>query len=165
MNAPRTPHVRAHAAPDVDSLGYGLRDLAFRGLFSSIFVALGGEHLFSDELLQVLMPTWVPWPRLASIALGLVLLAGGGSILFGWRVRQGALGLAVVVVVVTLAVHVPGLFERPPDMAEDVAWLWDMFQRSNLVKNLCLLGVCIHLAQHTPGRFSLDHRRAAAPTS
>jgi uncharacterized membrane protein YphA (DoxX/SURF4 family) len=80
-------------------------------------------------------------------------------------VRQGALCLAVVVVVVTLAVHVPGLFQRPPDMAEDVAWLWDMFQRSNLVKNLCLLGVCIHLAQHRPGRFSLDHRRAAVPTT
>ena len=31
--------------------------------------------------------------------------------------------------------------------------------RSNLVKNLCLLGVCVQLGQHVPGRYSLDGRK------
>lgn len=142
-----------------DSLRYGLFDLAFRVLFSTIFVGLGAEHVFHDDLLQVLVPSWVPWPRAASFALGLVLLAGGGSILLGWHVRRGAFVLALVVVFVTLTVHVPGLFAHPTTVADDALWLWDMFQRSNLVKNVCLLGVCIHLVEHAPGRFSFDRAR------
>jgi uncharacterized membrane protein YphA (DoxX/SURF4 family) len=150
-------------ARDVDARRYGWSDLAFRALFSSIFVGLGAEHVFADDRLQVLMPAWVPWPRAASIALGVVLLTGGASILLGYRVRQGALGLGAVVVVVTLCVNLPGLFHCPASVDPDSRWLWDMFQRSNFVKNLCLLGVCIHLAEHRPGRFSLDHRRARGP--
>jgi len=33
---------------------------------------------------------------------------------------------------------------------------WTVFQRSNLVKNPCLFGVCIHLTQHEHGRYSVD---------
>ncbi len=145
-----------------DALRYGLFDLAFRVLFSTIFVGLGAEHVFHDERLQVLVPSWVPWPRASSFALGLVLLAGGGSILLGWHVRRGAFVLASVVVLVTATVHVPGLFVHPPAVDDEALWLWDMFQRSNLVKNVCLLGVCIHLVEHAPGRFSFDHARARA---
>ena len=31
-----------------------------------------------------------------------------------------------------------------------------------LVKNLCLLGVCVHLLSHQPGRYSLDRYLARA---
>ena len=70
-----------------------------------------------------------------------------------------------LVVVVTISVHLPGLFAHPTMVTEDSVWLWNMFQRSNFVKNLCLLGVCIHRMEHAPGRFSLDYHRAATPTS
>lgn len=149
----------------VETLRHGLFDLAFRVLFSTIFLGLGAEHVFHDDLLQVLVPSWVPWPRAASFALGLVLLAGGASILFGWHVRRGAVVLGAVVLFVTFAVHVPGLFSYPPNVAPDSRWLWDMFQRSNLVKNVCLLGVCIHLFEHAPGRFSFDRARQRGPTT
>ena len=43
-------------------------ELVFRLLFSSIFIVLGGEHMFSDGLIQELMPSWVPAPRFLSIA-------------------------------------------------------------------------------------------------
>ncbi|MEZ5974396.1 MAG: DoxX family protein [Planctomycetota bacterium] len=149
----------AEPQPRTASTGYALRDLAFRLLFSSIFIGLGGEHLFSDDLLQTLMPAWVPEPRLVSIACGLFLLAGGGTILLGWHIRTGARVLAVFLVLVTALVHLPGLTSHPAFVPEGSVWLWDMFQRSNFVKNLCLLGVCIHLMGHAPGRFSLDARR------
>ena len=45
--------------------------------------------------------------------------------------------------------------------------MWPVLQRSNLAKNLCLLGVCVQLGWHKPGRYSLDAwlaaRREASP--
>ncbi|MFT5059186.1 MAG: putative membrane protein YphA (DoxX/SURF4 family) [Planctomycetota bacterium] len=144
----------------VHTTRYGLSDLAFRVLFSSIFVGLGGEHIFSDKLLQLLMPDWVPFPRAVSIGCGVFLLAGSATILLGYHIRRGAQALALFLIAVTLSVHLPGLLERPPEVDESSYWIWDMFQRSNFVKNICLLGVCIYLMEHRPGRFSLDYHRA-----
>jgi uncharacterized membrane protein YphA (DoxX/SURF4 family) len=142
-------------------------DLVFRVLFSTIFVGLGLEHLFSDDLLQALIPDWVGDKRLASAAAGVVLLLGGCSILLGYHVHLGAGVLAAFLIVVTALVHGPGLVGRYPEsVAPDARWLWQIYQRSNFVKNLCLLGVCVHLFRHQPGRFSLDAwlRRAKRPS-
>lgn len=136
------------------------RDLIFRGLFSSIFLGLGSEHLLDDRLIQHFMPSWVGYPMLASRLSGFVLLIGGLSILAGYRIQLGARLLGAFLFVVTLTVHVPGLFQVPPGIPADIAWLWAVFQRSNLVKNLCLFGVCVHLTTLSPGRFSVDGWRA-----
>lgn len=136
------------------------RDLIFRGLFSSIFLGLGSEHLLDDRLIQHFMPSWVGYPMLASRFSGFVLLIGGLSILAGYRMQLGARLLGAFLFVVTLTVHVPGLFQVPPGIPADTAWLWAVFQRSNLVKNLCLFGVCVHLTTLAPGRFSVDGWRA-----
>jgi len=120
--------------------------------------------LFSDELLQHFMPAWVQFPTLASRLSGVVLLAGGLSILVGYRMRLGARVLGAFLIIVTFAVHVPGCFNVPAGIAPDYAWLWTVFQRSNLVKNVCLFGVCVHLTTQAPGRYSVDAwrtRRAA----
>lgn len=135
-------------------------ELLFRLLFSSIFLGLGAEHVFHDDLIQRLMPTWIPLPRLASIAAGLVLLTGGTMVLVGWRLRTAARILGTFVVIVTVVVHLPGIFGMPAGIDADDQWMWTILQRSNLVKNLCLLGVCIQLGQHTPGRYSVDGRAA-----
>ena len=131
-------------------------DLVFRVLFSTIFVALGFEHLFSDALLQALMPKWASPARLVSVACGAVLLIGGLSIMLGYKIRLGATMLLVFLVIVTCVVHGPGLIDSPTGLPNDWKWLWTVYQRSNFVKNICLLGVCVHLIIHQPGRFSLD---------
>jgi putative oxidoreductase len=136
------------------------RDLIFRGLFSTIFLGLGCEHLLDDHVIQHFMPAWVQYPTLASRLSGIVLLIGGLSILTGYRIQLGARLLGAFVFIVTLTVHVPGVFQVPKDIASDSAWLWTVFQRSNLVKNLCLFGVCVHLTTQAPGRFSVDAWRA-----
>ncbi len=137
-----------------------MRDLIFRGLFSSIFLGLGSEHLLDDRLIQHFMPGWVNYPMLASRFSGIVLLVGGLSILTGYRMQLGARLLGAFLFVVTLTVHVPGVFQVPADIPANSAWLWTVFQRSNLVKNLCLFGVCVHLTTQAPGRFSIDAWRA-----
>lgn len=109
-----------------------------------------------DRLIQHFMPSWIGYPMLASRVSGFVLLLGGMSILAGYRMQFGARLLGAFLFVVTLTVHVPGVFQVPPGIPADTAWLWTVFQRSNLVKNLCLFGVCVHLTTLSPGRFSVD---------
>ncbi len=131
-------------------------DLLFRVLFSLIFLALGGEHILSDDLLQRLMPTWMPAPGIVSILVGIVLSVGGICIVLGWQLRFAAVLLGSFVLVATLAVHVPALIMKPEFVTESNMWLWDVLQRSNLAKNLCLLGVCIFLWHHKPGKWSVE---------
>jgi len=151
--------LRRHFDPDTS-------ELIFRILFSSIFVVLGGEHLFSDDLILRLMPDWLPAKRAFSIASGLLLLAGGGMIAAGLRVHWAAMGLGAFLVVVTGVIHVPGMLVAPADLQGDWVWLWDVYQRSNFIKNLCLLGVCFHFLYHEPGRYSLEaHLERRAQTS
>lgn len=143
-------------APVVLRIPEDVSDLIFRVLFSTIFIGLGFEHLLSDDLLQTLIPGWIGPKRLISIGSGVVLLAGGGSIALGLETRLGATVLAVFLVVVTAVVHGPGLLVRPEGMPDNWSWVWDVYQRSNFVKNICLIGVCVHLVTHQPGRYSLD---------
>lgn len=141
--------------PESPFRGRDVAELLFRLLFSSIFIGLGGEHIVDDTLIQHLMPPWMPWPRAVSLGAGLVLLTGGTMVALGVRLRLAALVLGTFLVAVTALVHVPpvlGLQAMPPDTTE---WAWTILQRSNLVKNLCLLGVCLQLWWHTPGRLSL----------
>lgn len=139
-------------------LDYHLTELIFRILFSLIFLGLGAEHLFSDALIQDMMPAWLVGKRVFSILAGLILLTGGLSVFLGYKMTWGGLLLSGFLVTVTLMVHLPAIFQHPPNLPEEWSWLWDVYQRSNLVKNLCLLGVCFHLINHEPGKFSLDDR-------
>lgn len=140
-------------------LNYDVADLLFRILFSLIFIGLGLEHIFSDELIQNLMPDWLVDKRLVSVIAGVVLLTGGSSLLIGYRVPQAAVVLGVFLIVVTVVIHGPAMLHRPEGLPADWDWLWDVYQRSNFFKNLCLLGVCIYLTHHKVGCFSVDGRR------
>lgn len=141
------------------NLSYDVTDLIFRVLFSLIFLGLGMEHIFSDNLIQAMMPDWLgDSKRLVSILSGVVLLIGGVSILLGWKVQAAAILLGLFLLIVTVTIHGPALLQHPTDMPTEWTWLWDVYQRSNFFKNLCLLGVCFHLNHHRVGRFGLDGR-------
>ena len=139
-------------------LNYDVTDLIFRILFSLIFLGLGLEHLFSDEMIQSAMPHWLSFKRQLSLVAGILLLTGGLSILLGFYTTWGAILLGGFLTVVTILIHLPGLWSRPENLPDAWRWLWDVYQQSNLVKNLCLIGVCFHLINHRPGRYSLDAR-------
>ena len=141
-----------------------LIDLLFRLLFCLIFVGLGAEHLYDDQLIQNLMPSWMPAPRLVSMVCGVWLLVWGLLILIGWHLRLAALALGSFLILVTALVHVPGVIHAPVHIPEDYQWMWLVLQRTNLVKNICLLGVCFHLLKHKPGRYSLQHWLLTAHT-
>lgn len=132
-------------------------DLVFRILFSLIFIGLGGEHILSDDLIQRLMPYWVPSPRAVSILCGLILISGGAMIAAGYRLKIAAITLGCFLVVVTALVHAPALASATAPISDPAdRWVWDTLQRSNFVKNLCLLGVCMMLPFYEMGKWSLD---------
>ena len=131
-------------------------DFIFRGLFCLIFIGLGGEHIVSNGLIMYLMPAWMPFPQFVSVLCGIWLSTWGTCLLFGWQVRLAAIALGVFLVLVTLLVHAPGVLYYPTSFPEENRWVWDILQRTNLVKNLCLLGVCFHLLQHEVGKYSLE---------
>lgn len=132
-------------------------ELIFRLLFSVIFIGLGSEHIFSDNLIQLLMPSWVPMPRLVSLSCGMWLVFWGSFIVFGIKLRMAAIALGIFVFAVTVLVHLPGVFLYPATLPAESQWMWDILQRSNLAKNLCLLGVCAHLLYHQPGKYRLTN--------
>ena len=131
-------------------------DITFRVLFSCIFLALGFEHLINDDLIQKLIPPWLPHPELLSLLAGVSLIIGGSLIVLGFKLRFAAILLASFLIAVTLVVHAPSLLEAPDFISEEEEWLWLVFQRSNYAKNLCLLGVCLMLFDYQPRRWSLD---------
>jgi uncharacterized membrane protein YphA (DoxX/SURF4 family) len=131
-------------------------DLIFRLLFCLIFIGLGGEHLIKDELLQKMMPEWIPYPKAISILCGCILLIGGSLIAIGYKLRHAAILLGTFLIVVTAIVHGPGISIVPQFISPESEWLWQVLQRSNYVKNLCLLGVCLLLIHYQPGKWSLE---------
>lgn len=133
-----------------------LADLLFRLLFCLIFIGLGGEHLFKDDLIQKLMPGWIPAPKAISLLCGIVLLVGGGLIAIGYKLRFAAILLGSFLIVVTAIVHGPALAATPEFIEPESEWLWQILQGSNYVKNLCLLGVCLLLLHYKPGKWSLE---------
>lgn len=133
-----------------------ISDLLFRLFFSLIFLALGFEHVFSDTLIQQLMPTWLPYPRLISVACGIWLLFFGSWIAIGFKLRIAAIALAAFLLIATFAVHVPGALVDHPELPGQYQWMWIILQRSNLAKNLCLFGVCLHLIYYVPGKYSIS---------
>jgi uncharacterized membrane protein YphA (DoxX/SURF4 family) len=145
-------------------LSYDASDLIFRLLFSLIFLGLGLEHIFSDELIQGMMPVWIGSKRIASLVAGVVLVGGGLSVAIGYNVRPAAMMLGGFLIVVTLTIHLPALFHQPAGLPADWSWLWDVYQRSNFFKNLCLLGVCFHLTHHRVGKFAVGRAGTSAPS-
>ena len=101
-------------------------EVLFRVLFCVIFIGLGGEHLFKDDLVRLLIPSWVPLPRLVSIACGVWLVSWGGLILLGWHLRWAACALGSFVIVVTALVHGPALFSMPSEIPTTCGWMWDI---------------------------------------
>lgn len=140
----------------IPKINQDIADLIFRAFFCLIFVGLGAEHIFSDALIQKLIPEWIPMKRLLSFMCGLWLFGWGSLILIGWRVHLAAVALGFFVVVVSLVVHLPGVMQMPPTMPQEWTWVWDILQRTNLVKNICLLGVCFHLLHHKVGKYSME---------
>jgi putative oxidoreductase len=105
---------------------------------------------FSGKMVGYAAAAGVPFPSLAVPASGLVAIAGGLSVLLGYRARIGAWLLVLFLVPVTLTMH-NFWAVKDPMMAQ--------MQMAMFMKNLALLGAALLISQFGTGPWSLDARQ------
>ena len=106
-----------------------------RAVFSFFFIYSGFNHLTKlTQYAQYAGASGVPSPTLATAVSGLMLLAGGLSVLLGVQPRWGALLIALFLVPAAFTVHKFWGIADPMMAANQAAHFW---------KNIALTGACL----------------------
>jgi putative oxidoreductase len=121
-----------------------------RLLFTTIFLMSGVGH-FSKQTIGYAASQGVPLASIAVPLSGVLALAGGLSVLLGYRARLGAWLIILFLVPVTLMMH-NFWAVKDPMMAQ--------MQMIMFMKNLSMLGGALLITQFGAGPLSLDGRRS-----
>ncbi len=121
-------------------------------LFSAIFIMSGFLH-FSQQEIGYAAQSGVPMAGFLVPASGVLAMAGGLSILFGYRARIGAWLVVLFLVPVTLTMH-NFWAVKDPMMAQ--------MQMAMFMKNVSMIGGALLISQFGAGAVSLDARRDSA---
>jgi putative oxidoreductase len=150
-SAQGTPTARAFSSANgkEQAAAGSLVTLAGRILFSAIFIMSGFLH-FSQAEIGYAAQAGVPMARLLVPASGLLALAGGLSILLGYRAKIGGWLLVLFLVPVTLMMH-NFWAVKDPMMAQ--------VQMAMFLKNVTIIGGALLISQFGTGALSLDARR------
>ena len=120
-----------------------------RVLFAAIFIVSGLiSHLLNPQgMIAYATSMGVPMPRILVPLTGLIALAGGLSLLMGFKAKIGAWLIVFFLVPVTLTMHkFWGLSD--PQMT--------LVQQAMFLKNLSMLGGALLIAHFGAGPFSVD---------
>lgn len=120
----------------------------FRVMLSLIFIVAGGNHLFatsavSGRLQNSELGAWLTTyfsAELLVLLAGIGLLAGGLSLLLGFKTRLVALSLFLIIIPITIVIQLQGLHTLGP-----------------LFKNIGLMGGLIHFMANGSSHYSADH--------
>lgn len=121
-----------------------------RLLFAAIFLTAAPSH-FAKQTIGYAASQGVPLASIAVPASGLLALAGGLSVLLGYRAKAGAWLIALFLTAVTLTMH-KFWTATDPMMAQ--------VQMIMFMKNVAMLGGALLLSQFGAGPWSLDVRRS-----
>jgi putative oxidoreductase len=125
----------AGAAQATGDAGLALLFLIGRILFSAIFIMSGFNHLKNlGPLAQYAASSGVPAPRASVVISGLMILAGGLSILLGVAVRAGMILLVLFLLPAGFMIH---RFWGLPDPAAA------QNQQAHFMKNLAMAGAAL----------------------
>jgi putative oxidoreductase len=123
--------------------------LGGRILFSAIFIMAGLMH-FSQSEIGYAAHAGVPMAGLLVPGSGVLALAGGLSILLGYKAKTGAWLLVLFLVPVTVMMHNFWAAKDP---------LTAQVQMAMFLKNVTMLGGALLITQFGVGGLSLDARR------
>src|SRR6266568_2324874 len=124
----------------------GVVVLLGRLLFVLIFLMAGPNH-FSKQTIAFAASQGVPLASIAVPLSGVLALAGGLSILLGYRAKLGAWLIALFLVPVTLMMHKFWTVQDP---------MMAQIQMILFMKNVSMLGGALLISQFGAGPFSLD---------
>ena len=120
--------------------------LAARQLLSMIFIIASAGH-FTPRTIELAAEQGVPMAGLLVPVSGFIALAGGLSILFGYRAKFGAWLLVLFLVPVTLTMHNFWAMSDP---------IMFQIQLTLFMRNVLLLGGALLVAHFGAGPLSLD---------
>ena len=138
----------SHAAT-ISLTGSGPIVLLGRFLFTLIFVMSGPRH-FMSQTIAYAASQGLPMASIAVPFTGVLALAGGLSILLGYRAKIGAWLIALFLVLVTPIMHKFWGIADP---------MMQQFQMVNFFKNASMLGGALLITQFGSGPWSLDARK------
>ena len=121
-----------------------------RFLFALIFLMAGANH-FNKQTIGYAASHGVPLAAIAVPLSGVLAIAGGLSILLGYRAKLGAWLIVLFLVPVSLMMH-KFWAVTDPMMAQ--------IQMILFMKNVSMLGGAVLISHFGAGPFSLDARRA-----
>jgi putative oxidoreductase len=121
-----------------------------RFLFALIFLMAGASH-FNKQTIGYAASQGVPFAAIAVPLSGVLAIAGGLSILLGYRAKLGAWLIVLFLVPVSLMMH-KFWTVTDPMMAQ--------IQMVHFMKNVSMLGGALLISQFGAGPFSLDARRS-----
>jgi putative oxidoreductase len=121
-----------------------------RFFFALIFLMAGAGH-FSKQSMGYAVSAGVPLASIAVPLSGVLAIAGGLSILLGYRAKLGAWLIVLFLVPVTLMMH-KFWTVTDPMMAQ--------IQMILFMKNVSMLGGALLISQFGAGPLSLDARRS-----
>jgi putative oxidoreductase len=121
-----------------------------RFLFASIFLFAAPNH-FTKQTIAFSASQGVPLASIAVPLSGVVAIAGGLSILLGYRAKLGAWLIVLFLVPVSLMLHKFWTIQDP---------MMAQLQMILFMKNVSMLGGALLISQFGAGPFSLDARRS-----
>jgi len=121
-----------------------------RFFFALIFLMAGANH-FSKQSIGYAVSAGVPLASIAVPLSGVLAIAGGLSILLGYRAKLGGWLIVLFLVPVTLMMHKFWLVQDP---------MMAQIQMILFMKNVAMLGAALLISQFGAGPFSLDARHS-----
>jgi putative oxidoreductase len=135
---------------EATSFGQGAVVVLGRFFFALIFLLAGANH-FNKQTISYAASQGVPLAAIAVPLSGALAIAGGLSILLGYRAKLGAWLVVLFLIPVTLMMH-KFWTVTDPMMAQ--------IQMIMFMKNVSMLGGALLVSQFGAGPFSLDARRS-----
>ena len=137
---------------DVDAIGFwqGAVVVSGRFFFALIFLMAGANH-FSGQTIAFVAWQGVPQASFVVPFSGVLAIAGGLSILLGYRAKLGAWLIVLFLIPVTLMMHKFWAVQDP---------MMAQIQMILFMKNVSMLGSALLISQFGEGPFSLDARRS-----
>ena len=145
-----TNSVAISSGSEATSFSQGAVVVLGRFFFALIFLMAGANH-FSKQSIGYAVSAGVPLASIAVPLSGVLAIAGGLSILLGYRAKLGGWLIVLFLVPVTLMMHKFWLVQDP---------MMAQIQMILFMKNVSMLGAALLISQFGAGPFSLDARHS-----
>ena len=145
-----TNSVAISSSTDTGSMSQGAVVVLGRFFFALIFLIAAPNH-FTRQTIAFSASQGVPLASIAVPLSGVLAIAGGLSILLGYRAKLGAWLIVLFLIPVTLMLHKFWTVQDP---------MMAQIQMILFMKNVSLFGGALLISQFGAGPFSLDARRS-----